>query len=75
MNFITRKINEVRYEIKCEKKIMKLSKENEELKQKLNKNYQNNLIENLKRQLIREKRINENLRADNLRLMRGMKKK
>ena len=64
---------EINYESKYEKaldEIDDLKNQIKFLKRKLSSDYKTNLNEELRKQLIREKQINENLRQDNLKLMR-----
>lgn len=64
---------EINYESKYEKaldEIDDLKNQIKVLKRKLSSDYKTNLNEELRKQLIREKEINKNLREDNIKLMR-----
>ena len=72
-----KKVKNVNYELKYEKSLSKiddLKNEIKVLKRQLNDDYKLNLIENYKKQLIREKQINANLREENLKLIKLMRK-
>lgn len=72
-----KKVKNVNYELKYEKSLVKiedLKNEIKILKRKLSDDYKLNLVENYKKELIREKQINKNLREDNIKLIKLMKK-
>ncbi len=72
-----KKVKNVNYELKYEKSLVKiedLKNEIKILKRKLSDDYKLNLVENYKKQIVREKQINANLREENLKLIKLMRK-
>ena len=72
-----KKVKNVNYELKYEKSLAKiedLKNEIKILKRKLSDDYKLNLVENYKKQIVREKQINANLREENLKLIKLMRK-
>lgn len=75
--YFKNKFEDIKFETKYEKsleKINDLENQIKVLKRKLNDDYKTNIILNLQKDLKKQKEINKNLREDNLRLMKGMKK-
>ena len=75
--YFKNKVKDIKFETKYEKsleKINDLENQIKVLKRKLNDDYKTNIILNLQKDLKKQKEINKNLREDNLRLMKGMKK-